>query len=167
MCITAALLLFSHWSGNGLFAYCFHEVLDQIGSTSPTIHRLISGVPAIRHLFWALLAKLERRFLVLTQTICTGQYQAHRTDAAARGMIAVICLVYAAYDLAFTALIVSYAAKILPYHLYAKGYNTFNFVLLLALIADRIRQAQRVSELEKGETRYKSVRTPFQNNDPT
>ncbi|KZP05682.1 hypothetical protein FIBSPDRAFT_967074 [Athelia psychrophila] len=39
--------------------------------------------------------------------------------------------------------------------------------LLLARKADGIRQAQRGSDLKKGETQYKSVRTPFQNKDHT
>jgi hypothetical protein len=37
-------------------------------------------------------------------------------------------------SLAFTPLIVSYTVEILPFHLRAKGFNIFNFVISLALI---------------------------------
>ncbi|KZP03684.1 hypothetical protein FIBSPDRAFT_915269 [Athelia psychrophila] len=101
--------------------YCLNEILDQIGSTSPTIQRLISGIPAIRNL-----VRLGRRFLLtscagmliyfLAQTICIQQYQ---TDAAAYGMIAFIFLFYAAYGFAFRQ--------------DPAGSNTFNVVISLAL----------------------------------
>lgn len=131
-------------------SYYLNQVLDQIGITSSTIQLLINGILAIWNLFWALLAsslvdRLGRRFLFLTscagmfifflaQTICIQQYQAHGTHAAAHGMIAFIFLFYASYDLAFTPLIVSYTVEILPYHLRAKGFNVFNFVISLTLI---------------------------------
>jgi len=150
MRIIVALAFFSQWSGNGLVSYYLNAVLDQIGITSPTIQLLINGILAIWNLGWALLAsslvdKLGRRFLFLTscagmfifflaQTICIQQYQAHAKPAAAHGMIAFIFLFYASYDLAFTPLIVSYTVEILPYHLRAKGFNIFNFVISLALI---------------------------------
>ncbi|KZP23027.1 hexose transporter [Athelia psychrophila] len=150
MRIIVALAFFSQWSGNGLVSYYLNQVLDQIGITSSTIQLLINGILAIWNLFWALLAsslvnRLGRRFLFLTsaigmfvfflaQTICIQQYQAHGKDAAAHGMIAFIFLFYAAYDLAFTPLIVSYTVEILPYHIRAKGFNIFNFVISLTLI---------------------------------
>ncbi|KZP31947.1 hypothetical protein FIBSPDRAFT_882831 [Athelia psychrophila] len=124
-------------SGNGLFNCYPDEVLDRINSTSPAIKLLISSTPAIWSLFWALLAsplvdKHRRRFLFLTsctgmfifflaQTICIQQYQAHQKDTAAHGTISFIFLLYAAYNLAFATLIVSYTMGILPYHLRAKG----------------------------------------------
>ncbi|KZP31978.1 hypothetical protein FIBSPDRAFT_549999 [Athelia psychrophila] len=99
---------------------------------SSTIQHLIPSIPATWNPFWALLAsppvdKLGRRFLFhmnrtgtsiffLTQMICIQRYQARQTDAAAHGMIAFICLVYAAYDLAFTPLIVRCIFGILLYH---------------------------------------------------
>ncbi|KZP31973.1 hypothetical protein FIBSPDRAFT_1037104 [Athelia psychrophila] len=86
--ITVVLAFFSQWSGNGLLSYHLHVVLDEIGNTSPTIQLLISGIPAIWSLCWALLAsslvdRLGRRFLTnytgmfiffLAQTICIPQY---------------------------------------------------------------------------------------------
>lgn len=53
---------------------------------------------------------------------------------AAHGVIAFIFLFYAAYDLAFTPLIVSYAVEILPFELRAKGFNVFNFTISAAII---------------------------------
>ncbi|KZP06258.1 hypothetical protein FIBSPDRAFT_914729 [Athelia psychrophila] len=133
------LLFFSQWSGNGLLSYHLHVVLDEIGNTSPTIQLLISGIPAIWSLCWALLAsslvdRLGRRFLTnytgmfiffLAQTICIPQ------------MTAVIFLFYAAYDLVLTPLIASCTVEILSYHLRAKGFNAFNFVITLALIVNQ------------------------------
>jgi len=166
MRIIVALAFFSQWSGNGLVSYYLNEVLTQIGITSATIQLLINGILAIWNLFWALLAsslvdKVGRRRLFLTscvgmfvfflaQTICIQQYQAHAAPAAAHGMIAFIFLFYAAYDLAFTPLIVSYTVEILPYHLRAKGFNIFNFVISLALIFN-----QYVNPIALGHLRWK------------
>lgn len=55
-------------------------------------------------------------------------------DDAGHAVIAFIFLFYAAYDLAFTPLIVSYTVEILPYALRAKGFTIFNFTISLALI---------------------------------
>ncbi|KZP31972.1 hypothetical protein FIBSPDRAFT_944568 [Athelia psychrophila] len=52
-------------------------------------------------------------------------------------MTAVIFLFYAAYDLVLTPLIASCTVEILSYHLRAKGFNTFNFVITLALIVNQ------------------------------
>ena len=38
------------------------------------------------------------------------------------------------FSIAFTPLIVSYTVEILPYHIRAKGFNIFNFVISTALI---------------------------------
>lgn len=150
MRIIIALAFFSQWSGNGLVSYYLKDVLDTIGITNPTIQLLINGILAIWNLFWAVLAafmceKLGRRLLFLLsasgmllfftcQTICIQQFLKTRKPAAAHAMIAFIFLFYASYDIAFTPLIVSYTVEILPFHLRAKGFNIFNFVISCALI---------------------------------
>jgi len=68
------------------------------------------------------------------QTIAFAQFQMHGQSAAAHSVIAFLFLYYAAYDLAFTPLIVAYTIEILPYPLRAKGFNIFNFTISLALI---------------------------------
>ncbi|OCH89637.1 general substrate transporter [Obba rivulosa] len=150
MIIIVALAWFSQWSGNGLVSYYLNKVFATIGITSPTIQLLITGILAIWNLFWAVLASflcnvLGRRFLFLAstigmtvfftlQTICTAQFNIHGNPAAAHAVIAFIFLFYAAYDLAFTPLIVSYTIEILPFPLRAKGFNIFNLVISIALI---------------------------------
>ncbi|KAG6839926.1 hypothetical protein C0991_010315 [Blastosporella zonata] len=55
-------------------------------------------------------------------------------QGAAHSVIAFIFLYYAAYDIAFSPLIVSYTLEILPYQLRAKGFSVFNFAISLSLI---------------------------------
>ncbi|KAH7912200.1 hexose transporter [Hygrophoropsis aurantiaca] len=150
MRIIVALAFFSQWSGNGLVSYYLNKVFDQIGITGSSTQLLINGILQIWNLGWAVFAsfmvnRLGRRFLFLTsaslmtlfytaQAICFARYAKNQAPAAGHAVIAFIFLFYAAYDLAFTPLIVSYTVEILPYHLRAKGFNIFNFVISLALI---------------------------------
>ncbi|KZP31952.1 hypothetical protein FIBSPDRAFT_549274 [Athelia psychrophila] len=110
-----------------------------IGSTSPAIQHLISGLRH-RQSLRALLASsgAGMSIVFLAQMICIQQYQAHQKDTAAHGMIAFICLVDAAYDLAFTPLIVSYSVEILRYHLRMKEFNTFNDISLVLIFNRRV-----------------------------
>lgn len=148
--IIAAIAFFSQWSGNGLVSYYLHDVFDAIGITSETIQLLITAILAVWNLAWAICTsfyvdRLGRRFLFLTaaggccifftmQTICSAQFAIHGTPGAAHAVIAFIFLYYAAYDVAFTPLIVTYTVEILPYSIRAKGLNVFNIVISLALI---------------------------------
>ncbi|KAL0947440.1 hypothetical protein HGRIS_013548 [Hohenbuehelia grisea] len=150
MRIIVALAFFSQWSGNGLVSYYLNKVFDSIGITDPTIQLLINGILQIWNLAWALIAsalcdRLGRRLLFLSsavgmlvfftmQTVCSAQFAIHGTDAAAHAVIAFIFLFYAAYDIAFSPLIVSYTVEILPYPLRAKGFTIFNFAISLSLI---------------------------------
>jgi len=150
MRIIIAISFFSQWSGNGLASYYLNKILDLIGITDPTIQLLINGILAIWNLFWALLGsamcdRLGRRLLFLTsaigmllfftiQTICTARFYANGAPAAAHSVIAFLFLYYAAYDIAFSPLIVSYSVEILPYPIRAKGFTIFGFTVSLALI---------------------------------
>ncbi|KAJ7485844.1 hexose transporter [Mycena latifolia] len=148
--IIVAIAFFSQWSANGLVSYYLNKVLDSVGITDPTIQLLINGILQIWNLAWALLAssmveRFGRRLLFLTsvtlmtvfftfQTICTARFRIDGNEAAAHSVIAFIFLYYAAYDLAFTPLIVTYCLEILPYNIRAKGFTIFNFTISLALI---------------------------------
>ncbi|KAF8839813.1 hexose transporter [Paxillus ammoniavirescens] len=148
--IIIALAFFSQWSGNGLISYYLAEVFTQIGITSTGTQLLINGILQIWNLGWAVFAalmvnRIGRRSLALTSTalmtlfymaqaICFSQYAQHRTPAAGHAVIVFIFLFSAAWDLAFTPLMVSYTIEILPYNLRAKGFSVFHFVISLALI---------------------------------
>lgn len=67
-----------------------------------------------------------------SQTICTAVYANYETGGPA--VIAFIFLFYAAYDIAYTPLIVSYTLEILPYHLRAKGFTIFGLGVSISLI---------------------------------
>ncbi|KAF8137318.1 hexose transporter [Boletus edulis] len=106
------------------------SVFDQIGITDPSTQLLINGILQIWNLGWSMYAsfmveRLGRRFLFLlsaglmtlfytVQAICFSEYSQHGAPAAGHAVIAFIFLFYAAYDIAFTPLIVSYTVEILP-----------------------------------------------------
>ena len=150
MRIIVALAFFSQWSGNSLILNYLNKVFNRIGITNPRTQLLVNGLLQVWNLFWAVLAaflvnRLGRRFLFLTsaglmalfytaQTICFAQYAEHGVPAAGYTFVVFVFLFFAAYDIAFTPLIVSYSVEILPFHLRAKGFTVFNFVISLALI---------------------------------
>jgi sugar porter (SP) family MFS transporter len=150
MRIIIAIAFFSQWSANGLASYYLSKVLNNIGITNPTTQLLINGLLQIWNLAWALLAsslvnKIPRRTLFNTSTvgmfiffscwtICYAVFSEQGSSQAAHAVIAFIFLYYAAYDLAFTPLIVAYTVEILPFDIRAKGFNIFNFTISLALI---------------------------------
>ncbi|PBK90183.1 hexose transporter [Armillaria gallica] len=150
MRIIVAIAFFSQWSGNGLASYYLNQILTDIDIKDPNTQLLINGILQIWNLAWALLAsslvdKLGRRLLFMlsavgmfiffsAQMICFAVHTEKGTKAAADALIAFIFLFYAAYDLAFTPLIVAYTVEILPYPIRAKGFNVFNFTISVALI---------------------------------
>ncbi|KIM53699.1 hypothetical protein SCLCIDRAFT_31680 [Scleroderma citrinum Foug A] len=150
MRIIVALAVFSQWSGNGLVSFYLYKVLDQIGITDPSMQLLLNGLLQLWNLFWAVLAaflvnRLGRRFLFLAsaglmtvfytaQTICLAQYSEYGVRAAGHAFVAFVFLFFAAYDIAFTPLIISYTVEILPFHLRSKGFGVFGVVIFLAVI---------------------------------
>jgi sugar porter (SP) family MFS transporter len=148
--IIVAIAFFSQWSANGLVSYYLNKVLTSVGIVDPTIQLLINGILQIWNLAWALLAsslveRLGRRLMFMMsvvgmtifftmQTICTARYRIAGDKRAGNAVIAFIFLYYAAYDIAFTPLIVTYTLEILPYNIRAKGFTIFNFTISLALI---------------------------------
>ncbi|KAJ7510997.1 hexose transporter [Mycena galericulata] len=148
--IIVAIAFFSQWSGNGLVSYYLNKVLGQMGIEDPTDQLLINGILNIWNLAWALLAssmveRFGRRVLFLTsaglmtlflalQTVCFARFRITGDYPAAHAALAFVFLFYAAYDIAFTPLIVTYVVEILPYNIRAKGFNIFNFTISVALI---------------------------------
>ncbi|KAF8178415.1 hexose transporter [Mycena galopus ATCC 62051] len=148
--IIVAIAFFSQWSGNGLVSYYLNKVLTAMGIVDPTIQLLINGILNIWNLAWALIAssmveRFGRRVLFLTsaglmalflslQTVCFARFRITGDYGAAHAALASIFLFYAAYDIAFTPLIVTYTLEILPYNIRAKGFNIFNFTISVALI---------------------------------
>ncbi|KAF8897982.1 general substrate transporter [Mucidula mucida] len=150
MNIIVAIAFFSQWSGNGIASYYLNKVLKDIGIPNPTTQLLINGILQIWNLAWALVAsslvnKLGRRLMFLTsavgmfvffscQTICFAVFSETGKKGSAYALIAFIFLFFAAYDIAFTPLIVTYTVEIMPFALRAKGLNVFNFTISVALI---------------------------------
>ncbi|PAV15195.1 hexose transporter [Pyrrhoderma noxium] len=150
MRIILAIAFFSQWSGNGLVSYYLNKVFDSIGITSATTQLLINGILQIWNLAIAMCAsflveRIGRRILFISscigmlvfftlQTACAGHFANTGSDGAAHAVIAFIFLFYAAYNIAFSPLIVSYTVEILPYNIRAKGLSIFNFTISVALI---------------------------------
>ncbi|KIJ49078.1 hypothetical protein M422DRAFT_777634 [Sphaerobolus stellatus SS14] len=150
MRVIIALAFFSQWSGNGLISFYQNKVFDALGITGSGTQLLINGILQIWNLMIALVAsslveKAGRRNLFIwscvgmllawmAQTVCFAEFSTNGSTQAAHAFIAFIFLFYAAYDIAFTPLIVSYTVEILPFAIRAKGFNIFNFTVSLALI---------------------------------
>ncbi|KAJ2916549.1 hypothetical protein MD484_g3844, partial [Candolleomyces efflorescens] len=150
MRIILALAFFSQWSGNGLVSYYLNRVFNTIGITNGTHQLLINGILQIWNMGWALGAsflceRIGRRVLFISstvgmlvfftlQTACSAVYANTQNTQAAHAVIAFIFLFYAAYDIAYSPLIVSYTVEILPFQLRAKGFVVFNFAISLSLI---------------------------------
>ncbi|KAJ8514113.1 hypothetical protein ONZ45_g8281 [Pleurotus djamor] len=155
MRLVVALAFFSQWSGNGLVSYYLNKVFNGIGIHDATTQLLINGMLQIWNLFFALLGvslcdRLGRRplFLISTsgmfaffliQTVCSGRFaitanHGQGDDAAAHAVIAFIFLFYAAYAIAFSALIPTYAVEVLSYAIRAKGFTAYNIALSVSSI---------------------------------
>lgn len=150
MRIIIALAFFSQWSSNGIASYFLNKVLNQINITNAFDQLLINGIFSIWNLFWAVGAaffvdSVGRRPLFLASAIGmfiflvfeTATFAVCSTTGSApagHAMLAFLFLFYAAYDIAFSPLIVSYTVEILPYALRAKGFTVFNFSISLSLI---------------------------------
>ncbi|KAJ7128570.1 general substrate transporter [Mycena epipterygia] len=150
MRIIIVITFFSQWSGNGLASYYLNKALSDIGITNPTTQLLLNGILTIWSLIYALTAsttveRFGRRVLFITsacfmtvfftmQTVCFARFTISGNNNAANGVIAFIFLYSAAYNLAFSPLIVTYALEILPYNIRAKGFNVFNITISVALI---------------------------------
>ncbi|KAI5121082.1 hypothetical protein M0805_008595 [Coniferiporia weirii] len=145
-----ALAFFSQWSGNGLVSFYLNAVFERIGISDPALQLLINGLLQIWNLIVALSAaalvdKLGRRLLFVAscagmlvffslQTTCSALFAQMGSVASAHAVIAFIFLFYAAYDIAFTPLVISYTIEILPFAIRAKGLSIFTLTVSLSLI---------------------------------
>ncbi|KIY65562.1 hexose transporter [Cylindrobasidium torrendii FP15055 ss-10] len=151
--VIAAIAFFSQWSGNGIASYYLNMILKAVGIEDSNEQLLINGVLQIWNFAWALFAagmvdKAGRRTLFLIsgvgmlvffsgQTICYALFVEESNKMAGHGVIGFIFLYYAAYDLAFTPLLVSYTVEILPFSLRAKGLNILGLTVSLAAISNQ------------------------------
>ncbi|KAK5173692.1 uncharacterized protein LTR77_002373 [Saxophila tyrrhenica] len=129
--ILVTLGLFSQWSGNGIASYYLNLVLKNVGITATSTKLVINGCLQILDIIVAVgqcfvVDKVGRRtlFLVATGgmlatfivwTAAAGEYTEHHNVAC--GHLVVACV----YNMAWSGLLVGYAAEILPYSLRAKG----------------------------------------------
>ncbi|THH09760.1 hypothetical protein EW145_g1772 [Phellinidium pouzarii] len=150
MRIIIALAVFSQWSGNGLVSSYLSKVFNAIGITDSLTQLLINGILQIWNLAVSmssafLVERIGRRILFIascigmlvfftTQTVCSAVFAKTQNESAAHSVIAFIFLFSAAYDIAFTPLIVSYTVEILPYNIRSKGLDVSNFIASIAII---------------------------------
>ncbi|ORY11750.1 general substrate transporter [Clohesyomyces aquaticus] len=151
-----AVGFFSQWSGNGLISYYLTLILDSIGIKDQETQTLINGILTIWNLvtslgFSLLVNKFRRRTMFLTSTVCIlvcfivwtalestfeKQVDAGGVGSAAvgRGVLAMIFLYNAAFNIAWAPLQVTYVVEILPYDLRARGLVLYNLFVSCALI---------------------------------
>jgi hypothetical protein len=83
--------------------------------------------------------RLGRRLLFLVSTggmfvvfiiwtICSAQFEMHRTKGSANAVVVMIFLYYVFYNTAWSGLLVGYGVEIMPYNLRAKVLESF-FIL--------------------------------------
>ncbi|EEB89700.1 hypothetical protein MPER_12172, partial [Moniliophthora perniciosa FA553] len=126
MRIIIAIAFFSQWSGNGLPSYFLNRVLDRIGITDG-FDQVVPRFFEIQMPPECFYSGLRRRFALLKSEI-------KQIHSAGYGLIAFMFLFFAAYDIAFSPLIVSYSVEILPFAIRAKGFNVFNLTVSAAII---------------------------------
>lgn len=147
--ILITLGFFSQWSGNGLVSYYIHIVLDQINIKDSGKQLLINGVLQFTNIVVAtgmcfFVDKLGRRLLFLVSTggmfatfliwtICSAQFEMHRSTGSADAVIVMIFLYYVFYNIAWAGLLVGYAVEIMPFNLRAKGLTVMFLAVDLSL----------------------------------
>ena len=138
-------------SGNGLVSYYLNKVLNSIGITGETKQLEINGCLMIYNMvlsmsFSACFNLFKRRFLFLTSlclmltfyiiwtALSAVNVQKGYPQSYGSGVLAMIFLYYASYDIGMNGLPILYLTEILPYSHRAKGVNIFQFVEKIALI---------------------------------
>lgn len=156
--ILLSLGLFSQWSGNGLASYYLNIVLNQDGITDSNTQLVINGclqilnfIVAIGQCFVVDYVGRRTLFLVSTTgmlgsfivwTACAGEFAKHGAVATGNTVIAMIFIYYVFYNLAWSGMLVSYAAEILPYNIRAKG------LTLMFLMVDRESDLSKFREIK-------------------
>lgn len=62
-----------------------------------------------------------------TQTLCAGLFNTRNDESAGTAVVAMLFLFYAAYNLAFNALLYSYPVEVLPYPIRGMGFSVLMF----------------------------------------
>ncbi|KZV90544.1 hypothetical protein EXIGLDRAFT_676929 [Exidia glandulosa HHB12029] len=149
MLIVIGIGLFSQWSGNGLVSFYITLILDGVGIKNPATQAWINGTLQIWNFIVAVSAallvdKVGRRTLFLISnsgmvvvfamwTLTTALFQTLGNVVAAKATIPLIFAFFAAYDLAYTPLLVAYCLEILPFEIRARGFAVMNLTVVLTL----------------------------------
>ncbi|KAL4779652.1 general substrate transporter [Aspergillus varians] len=151
--LIATLLGFMiQWCGNGLISYYLALILTSIGIDDPKTQNIINGVLQIFNLMVAVMAaclvdRLGRRFLFLLSTAgmmvsfiiwtaisARNEQQNFESKSLGIGVVTMVFIFFAFYNLAMMPLPITYLVEILPYTLRAKGIAVFNFSQLSSAI---------------------------------
>ena len=147
--ILLTLGLFSQWSGNGIASYYFNIVLTGVGITAQSTQLVINGCLQILNIIVAdgqcfVVDYFGRRTLFLTATTgmfftfivwttAAGEYVTNDVGPAGNLVVACVYIYYIFYNMAWSGLLVGYAAEILPYTLRAKGLTLMFLMVDVAL----------------------------------
>jgi MFS family permease len=147
--ILLSLGLFSQWSGNGIASYYLNIVLKNVGITAASTQLVINGCLQILDIIVAVgqcfvVDKVGRRtlFLVATGgmfltfivwTAAAGEYAENNIGACGHLVVACVYIYYIFYNMAWSGLLVGYAAEILPYTIRAKGLTVMFLMVDVAL----------------------------------
>ena len=147
--ILLSLGLFSQWSGNGIASYYFSKVLNGVGITAQSTQLVINGCLQILNIIIAVgqafvVDYFGRRTLFLTATTGmfftfivwttgAGEYVENNVAPAGNLVVACVFIYYIFYNMAWSGLLVGYAAEILPYSIRAKGLTVMFLMVDIAL----------------------------------
>ncbi|QPG77121.1 hypothetical protein FOA43_004525 [Brettanomyces nanus] len=139
--------IFMQLSGNGLVSYYLAKVLDSIGITSESEQLVVNGglmiynlgvsvlvaffvIPYVkrRHAFNACLIGMLICYIVWTILSAINQQRNFNDKPLAQGVLAMIFLFNAFYNLGLNGLPATYITEVLPFSLRAGGVNLFQIV---------------------------------------
>lgn len=150
LCIFTAT--FMQLSGNGLISYYLNLVLNSIGITEEKKQLELNGWLMFFNLIVASVASsvasmFRRRsmfllciglmlvfFVIWTALSAVNQQRNFEQKGLGTGVLAMIFLYYAAYDIGANGIAVLYVTEILPYSHRTKGYNIFNFWIQVVVL---------------------------------
>lgn len=139
-------------SGNGLISYYLNLVLNSIGITEEKKQLELNGWLMFFNLIMASVASsvasmFRRRsmfllciglmlvfFVIWTALSAVNQQRNFEQKGLGTGVLAMIFLYYAAYDIGANGIAVLYVTEILPYSHRTKGYNIFNFWIQVVVL---------------------------------
>lgn len=138
-------------SGNGLVSYYLNKVLNSIGITDETKQLEINGCLMIynmvlsmtaaavigffkrRHVFLVSLVLMLITYVLWTILSALNQQRGFKQQSLANGVLAMIFLYYAAYDIGLNGLPYLFITEILPYSYRAKGLNIFQVTQMIVI----------------------------------